>query len=296
MQVLFDAIYDHFEEFMEQDNLPEGLFNLKGTGVKGFDKNRNHIIRVTHKSDLLPNCHYSNIPVKMMTATPTSAYLNSYFGDTMNLDESVVIPQTKQTGKVIQYRGVTGARGNGNAKVREDIIPYMKKKLTQEQIDDLIVLSFKDTDEAFMRAGFTVASFDEEMSKVTVKIDIDALGKMQKQIHLQNSAGLDLLKGKNIAVVGKFDYPDDWYLDIYEDLHPNGFPYTYPTKTNQKVLINGIPHTLFLWDDPTLRSIQLEMMQKVQEQAIGRARTLRTDATVHLFSNLVSPLATEIYD
>jgi hypothetical protein len=172
----------------------------------------------------------------------------------------------------------------------------MKKKLTQEQIDDLIVLSFKDTDEAFMRAGFTVASFDEEMSKVTVKIDIDALGKMQKQIHLQNSAGLDLLKGKNIAVVGKFDYPDDWYLDIYEDLHPNGFPYTYPTKTNQKVLINGIPHTLFLWDDPTLRSIQLEMMQKVQEQAIGRARTLRTDATVHLFSNLVSPLATEIYD
>lgn len=50
--------------------------------------------------------------------------------------------------------------------------------------------------------------------------------------------------------------------------------------------INGKTVRLFLWEDETLRKIQLENIRLFSEQACGRARTLReSGATVYFFSN-----------
>ena len=84
-------------------------------------------------------------------------------------------------------------------------------------------------------------------------------------------------------MVGKFDLPDEYYLNLWEDTGDGGTP----TRTNQVITRNNIRQNLFLWDKPELMEQQLQYMEYATAQAVGRARTLRTDAAVYLFSNYV---------
>lgn len=116
-----------------------------------------------------------------------------------------------------------------------------------------------------------------------------------KEIHLLNCAGLDFMKGKDIIVVGKPDRPDEFYFDLWFDIRPEGDT-SLPQRKKQVIYRNGIHQTLFLWDKEELRNEQLEWMEYTTQQAIGRARALRTDATVYLFSNYTPKGVDEVYD
>jgi hypothetical protein len=48
---------------------------------------------------------------------------------------------------------------------------------------------------------------------------------------------------------------------------------------------NGWRFPFTTYEDPVLRNIQFYMIESELEQAVGRARLLRCDCTVHLFSN-----------
>jgi hypothetical protein len=53
----------------------------------------------------------------------------------------------------------------------------------------------------------------------------------------------------------------------------------------QKVEYNGFRFKFNCFDDPLLRNIQLSLIESDLLQAVGRARTLRTNATVQVYSN-----------
>ena len=82
-----------------------------------------------------------------------------------------------------------------------------------------------------------------------------------------------MLKGEIVIVAGKFDYPDEKYLDMYYDLHPNSK--TPPKRILKKINIANRTCTLYLWDDETLQDLQIETIKLHLEQSAGRARALR---------------------
>ena len=264
-----EYIYENcLEDYLENGIAITNLFSiLKAEFVK---PTANGGARALVKSPVITRAIEWNTPIALFTATPLSARLKAYYGyDFMEIEA----PFAANKGKVIQYRGVTGARGINNSKLK-GYVDYINQSLPQGVKENAVLISFMGSREIWEEAGFTVATVDD------------------KEIHLRNNAGLDCFKGKDLIVVGKFDLPDEYYINLWDDTGDG----TTPTRVNQVISRNGIRQSLFLWDKPELMEQQLQYMEFATAQAVGRARTLRVDATVYLFSNYVITDAAIVFD
>ena len=255
-----------------------GLFSLeKAQYIKVSTQKRKPCIRAMIKSELINNCINNNIPIKLFTATPMSQRIKNQYKLVFDLVEPDRLTMNK--GNVIQYRALSGARGMSNGKGMElskfnKMEKYIHSKLSKKIIENAATITFKGGKDLFEEKGFTVATYEGV------------------EIHLTNNAGLDMFKGKDIIVVGKFDLPDEYYLDLWSDIGDGSIP----AKQNQRLFRNGVYQTLFLWNKEELRNEQLEYLEYTTQQAIGRARALREDANVYLFSNYVPEGVDKIYD
>lgn len=275
--ILKDFDIDEYLNDIQEDDAIEGLFSIpKAEALKVSTSNGRKCLRALVKSELISNAILNDIPIKLLTATPMSQRLKNYY----RLDfEVITAPLAKNKGCVNQYRGISGARGISNGKGIEKAkldkySSYIQNKLKDKKIEDCYFISFKGSKALWEEKGFNVAAVDG------------------KEIHLMNCAGLDCWKGKNIIVCGKFDKPDEYYYDLWSDIGDGEMP----KKQNQRIFYNGIWQTLYLWDKEELRNEQLQYMEYATQQAIGRARALREDAEVHLFSNFVPLGVDKVYD
>lgn len=96
-----------------------------------------------------------------------------------------------------------------------------------------------------------------------------------------NCVGCDVLKGKDITVIGTPHQPE-WIYKL--------FAYSLGLKTeevasNITVSHNGKLFRFNTYQNEVLREIQFYMIETELEQAVGRARLLRCDCTVNLFAN-----------
>lgn len=220
-------------------------------------------VRFVARSKLYDIAIHKQIPVKMMSATPRTARLYSLYNADIRIH---TFPLAENAGRVIQYLGTTGAKGNKDCDKVPALIDYVKKKLTQEEINNSWVISFMGAVDMWEDAGFRVPTFDGD------------------PIHPHNNSGLDFLKGENVIVAGKFDLNDEYYTDIYYDMYPDATE--APVKITRLETINGKAVRMFLWADEQLRNIQLENIRLTAEQSCGRARSLREGgSTVYLFLN-----------
>lgn len=230
----------------------------KITKVKGRSA-----IRFTTKSTLIDSAIQSNTPIKLLSATPKNERLNVLYNVNIPLVE---FPLARNEGEIIQYMGITGAKGTNCSKI-EDLIKYVKMKIPEEEQKEAYVLSFKDAIPQWQAAGFKIPEYNGT------------------PLHIANNAGLDLLKGKIVIVAGKYDENDDKYLDTYFDMYPDRT--TLPSKANKKVMIANRICSIFTWEDEALRKLQIETIKMYLEQAAGRARALReAGAKVYIFANL----------
>ena len=99
-----------------------------------------------------------------------------------------------------------------------------------------------------------------------------------------NCSGYDHLKGQNIAVVGTPHRNPRQYLLMAKALGID-FKTTDTTMSNKKIEYNGFKFMMNCYDNEHLRGIQLSLIESDLIQAVGRARTLRTDAKVEVYSN-----------
>ena len=222
-------------------------------------------------SSIIKESIENNIPVKLFTATP----MNHLLETVCKVQPRVVsAPPAKNEGTVIQYRNTTGARGKGNSKVK-DLIQTAKETLPQEILDkNPIFISFKGTNDLLT---------EEELSYATV----DGM-----QLHFGNNRGLDFLKGQTLVVLGKPDKNQDYYYQLW-DLVGDGTPLN---MSSQYVVINGVRQKLFLFNNPTIRNIQLQNLEYALAQTVGRARALReVGAEVYIFANYVCADVNRIY-
>ena len=102
-------------------------------------------------------------------------------------------------------------------------------------------------------------------------------------LHFGNTEGSNMLEGENILVVGTpYHAPFLYKLVAYS----MGFDFDEEAEmTMQLVTHNGYRFWFNTFADENLRLVQFWMIESELEQAIGRARLLRHDCTVHLFSN-----------
>jgi hypothetical protein len=105
-----------------------------------------------------------------------------------------------------------------------------------------------------------------------------------QNMYFGNCEGYDTLKGQNIAVVGTPHRNNVVYFltaaILGEKLSPNEL-----MMSLQKIEYNGFRFKFNCYSHPTLRSIQLSLIESDLIQAVGRARTLRTNAIVKIYSN-----------
>jgi len=98
-----------------------------------------------------------------------------------------------------------------------------------------------------------------------------------------NLAGIDYLKEQNLNVVGTQNYPEFVYKLLPIIL---GLDFDHDAKMKYIPIIrNGYQFHFMTFEDEILREFHLWMVESELEQAVGRARLLRFDCIVNLFSN-----------
>jgi hypothetical protein len=273
LPILEDYARDLIEDGEYPEAFPSNLFQCDlPQAFLSPEKTLTFVVRSTFIEDSIDK----NIPVLLLTATPLNSMLETIYETDFAVTE---IPLAKNVGRIIQYRGETGAKGITQPEIGdygncEKMEQYIHTCLTPAQIENSVVLTYKGFAPFWEERGFHVAAFED------------------KEIHLRNNAGLDFLKGKDLIVIGKFDYPEEWYKKFWAKYGDGSELVRCPVVLS----LNGVRQKLFLYQNPILQKVQLQNIQYITEQAVGRARALRTEATVYLFSNLVIRGVDAVFD
>jgi hypothetical protein len=102
--------------------------------------------------------------------------------------------------------------------------------------------------------------------------------------HFGNTAGRDEWKGENIDVIGT-PHLQPWIYEFFA--YSIGLEFALDIALNPNAIVerNGYRFRFAAYDHTGLRNIQFYMIESELEQAAGRARLLRCDCTVNLYSN-----------
>lgn len=102
------------------------------------------------------------------------------------------------------------------------------------------------------------------------------------ELHFGNTEGVDILNGKNIAVIGTPHLNEFVYKLIGSHL---GMEVNNDVLSVRRIQYSGYEFSLMTYKQKELRELQLYFISKELEQSIGRARLLRNDCKVIVFSN-----------
>jgi hypothetical protein len=109
-----------------------------------------------------------------------------------------------------------------------------------------------------------------------------------------NCSGGDALNGVDISVVGTPNKPSYVYLFLAELI---GLPNSADQSLNNRIIEwNDFRFRFFTFEDPTLRDIQLSLIEAELLQAAGRSRFLRNKNTTKIFSSLPLKITTNFYE
>jgi hypothetical protein len=103
-------------------------------------------------------------------------------------------------------------------------------------------------------------------------------------LHFGNTEGSNMFEGQDIAVVGTPHYPEFLYklfaFSIGLEFDPKE-----TMRRDYKASRNSYNFYFHTYNDDKLRDIHFWALESELEQAVGRARLLRNDCNVYLFSN-----------
>ena len=103
----------------------------------------------------------------------------------------------------------------------------------------------------------------------------------ESEIHFGKTEGFDKLKGKNLAIIGTPHYIVALYKMVGKYLDYD----TSKKLCRQRVENSNYSFNLMTFSNADMRNLQMYILETELEQAVGRARLLRYDAVVWVFSN-----------
>ena len=111
------------------------------------------------------------------------------------------------------------------------------------------------------------------------------VGKLNSAgIHFGNSTGLNSLKGKDLAVIGTPYSVDENYKLIACYLGADVNQKEDRRPTYRRVDYKGCSFLITTYKNPLLQEVQLYAIESELEQCVGRARLLRNNCNVYVFS------------
>ena len=126
-------------------------------------------------------------------------------------------------------------------------------------------------------------TIDRYIKKITGDVKKISFKMFDKEdgMHFGKTEGYDEYKGKNLAVIGTPHILTAFYKLIGEAL---GY-HTKDMLCKRRINRNDYSFSFMTFSDEDMRNLQLFFIETELEQAIGRARALRYECTVYLFSN-----------
>ena len=195
----------------------------------------------------------SNKKIIILSATASEQIYKELYGDRVKFYS---IDNVETKGRIIQDTRYTYSQSSLN-NIKGYSVKHIKKELPNENIP--------------------VLTFSKQLGKFKNPIKDMYFGKL---------TGFDTYKGEDIAVVGTPYYPEWSYMLLAMSLSKTTEIYHQHGYTKQEIEYGGYKFNINTFQDPLLRSLQLEMVTSELIQAIGRARILRENCTVYLFSRI----------
>jgi len=194
--------------------------------------------------------------VIILSATPQIEVYKSLYGDRVKI---IDIPLAESQGKIIQH----AKKGYSRYYLKSNQVPDLI-----EQIGDRPVITFQKHKDIFPTA--------------------------HPLVHYGNCEGYDFLNGVDLAVVGT---PHKNELHYLFTAYALGIDLNSVNLELQDLKIDwkGIRFRFTTYEDERLRNIQLGAIEADLVQAIGRARSLRTNAEVLVYSNLPLQICSSIH-
>ena len=157
----------------------------------------------------------------------------------------------------------------GDVKQMGSVIQFTKKSCSRKSLG---------------RYSSIISNEVDEKPVITFKAFSSQFKNPVKDMYFGNCSGYDSLKGKDIAVVGT---PHRNNIESFLTAVVLGieFKTTQTSMSFQKIEYNGFKFKFNCFNNEDLRMVQLSLIQSDLIQAVGRARTLRTNAKVDLYSN-----------
>jgi hypothetical protein len=188
----------------------------------------------------------------IMSATAPVEIYRKIFGDRLDVVE---LTNVEREGEIIQHTKKSYSRSSLEGSVDE----------INDKVDGEPVITFK-----------------------TFKNRIDGA---TEEMHFGNCEGYDTLKGKDIAVVGTPHINQTKYFLIAMALGEK-VKTTDKSMKYEAIEHNGLRFKFMAFNrNKELQKIQLSLIESELVQAVGRARTLREDCTVNVYSNLPLSIA-----
>jgi hypothetical protein len=214
--------------------------------------------------DKIYYCKNRDIPrdkrITIASATANEEFYKRIFDDKLIFTD---IGNVENTGNLIQHSDRSCSR---QCLSKDDVVNEIKNQLDEYGIEKDCRLTFKKYSKKFGEC----------------------------EMWFGNSEGKNDLTGKNIAVIGTPHKHVSLYLSIAYSL---GYELSGDFSMKfQIVERNGYKFKCMTYVDQILRDIHLWVVESELIQAVGRARLVRKNCTVHLYSNYILPQAELIYE
>lgn len=112
----------------------------------------------------------------------------------------------------------------------------------------------------------------------------DLLNMNSKRLHFGNTTGINALSGCDLGIVGTPYKVEEAYKLIACYLGANVNQEQDKSPKWRRITYKNTSFLLTTYQDPLLQEIQLYSLESELEQCVGRARLLRCDCTVYVFS------------
>lgn len=208
------------------------------------------------------NTFPSDKKIIILSATCNQDFHQIKYG---NQIKTIEIPTIENKGEVIQHTKYSNSRQSLKKRDKDELLEIIGNKPV-----------------------ITFMSESKELNKEYTKIN----GELN--IYFGNTRGYNELKGKDLFVIGTphinpiLYYFHAEYIGIDTNTIDKKMEY-------QTIQWKGMQFKFQTFNNPDLRNIQLHLIDGELTQAIGRARTIRTEAKVHVFSNFPLEI-TDIFD
>ncbi len=240
--------------------------------IEFFSSNRFYKEEFTDKKGRIHTkihyCKFNTLPenkkIIILSATINHAFYEKAFAEQI---EVIEIPEIENMGKVTQYTKYSNSRQSLKKREQADLL---------EKIGNRPVITFMSNTQILNQKYFKENG--------------------EFGIYFGNTRGYNDMKGKDMMVIGTPHINPIVYLFHAEfiGIETNKIDQIIEYQTIQ---YKGMQFKFQTFNDPELRNIQLNMIEGELIQAVGRARTIRTNANVQVYSNFPLTISDEyIFD